>query len=427
MIQAFHGRSYMIIRFLNYIFGYIIVEVYGEKKERFINLIRGKQIAIWKIRDIENGYRFYMYARDFKQLKDIIRKTRMKIKIKERYGLPFLLFKYRKRKAFALGIITAFIICYGMSLFVWDISVEGNYSYTKYEILDFLKENQVYHGMKKEDADCEEIEKKIRNNYFDITWVSVELKGTRLIVHLKENFDDAGLKEQPLEEYEDGKGYMLVSDKDAVIESIITRTGKPMVKMGQQVSAGDVLIDGKFDIQGDYEEYIRTEYVVADGDVYGQVVYDYNEETEREYINKKYTGEETSYTRLRLNDRSVELGIGSMEYKNYDKIEEENQLSIVGDFYVPFYMDKIVYREYENESLNYTDDELKNIETVKLSYFLENLLKKGIQIKENNVTIEIGEDKAVASGSIITVEKLGVLEPVSENVEENEEIKDNNE
>ena len=90
-------------------------------------------------------------------------------------------------------------------------------------------------------------------------------------------------------------------------------------------------------------------------------------------------------------------------------------------------MDKIVYRAYENASLNYTDDELKNIETVTLSYFLENLLKKGIQIKENNVTIEIGEDKAVASGSIITVEKLGVLEPVSEIVEENEEIKDNNE
>ena len=238
----------MIIRFLNYISGYIIVEVYGEKKERFINLIRAKQIAVWKIKDIENGYKFYMYAGDFKQLKDIIRKTRMKIRIKERYGLPFLLFKYRKRKAFVLGILTAFIICYVMSLFVWDISVEGNYSYTKYEILDFLKENQVFHGMKKENVDCETIEKQIRNNYFDITWVSVELKGTRLIVHLRENFDDAGLKEQPLEEYEEGKGYMLVSDKDAVIESIITRTGKPLVKKGHTVYAGYLLIDFKFDI-----------------------------------------------------------------------------------------------------------------------------------------------------------------------------------
>ena len=45
----------MIVRLLNYIFGYIVAEVYGEKKERFINLIRGRQISIWKITDIENG------------------------------------------------------------------------------------------------------------------------------------------------------------------------------------------------------------------------------------------------------------------------------------------------------------------------------------------------------------------------------------
>lgn len=417
----------MIIRLLNYIFGYIVAEVYGEKKERFINLIRARQISIWKITDIENGYRFNMYAKDFKLLKDIIRKTKMKIRIKERYGLPFLLFKYRKRKAFALGILTAFIICYGMSLFVWDISVEGNYSYTKYEILDFLKENQVYHGMKKEAVDCEEIEKKIRNNYFDITWVSVELKGTRLIVHMRENFDDAGLKEEALAEYEEGKGYMLVSSKDAVIESIITRTGKPMVKKGQQVAAGDVLIDGKFDIQGDYEEYIRTEYVIADGDVYGQVVYSYNDETQREYINKRYTGNEKTYTRLRLNDNSVELGLGGIDYEKYDKIEEERQISIVGDFFVPVYMGKIIYREYENESLKYTDEQLKEIEEIKLSYFLENLSKKGIQIKENNVTIEVGQDKASAYGNIVTIEKIGELRPVTENVEEKEEITEGNE
>lgn len=408
----------MIIRLLNYIFGYIVAEVYGEKKERFINLIRKRQISIWKITDVEDGYRFNMYAKDFKLLKDILRKTGMRIRIKERYGLPFLLFKYRKRKAFALGILTAFVICYGMSLFVWDISVEGNYSYTKYEILNFLKENNIYHGMKKDSVDCEAIEKKIRNNYFDITWVSVELKGTRLIVHMRENFDDAGLKEDVLSEYEDGKGYMLVSNKDATIESIITRTGKPLVKQGQQVSAGDVLIDGKFDIQGDYEEYIRTEYVVADGDVYGQVVYSYNEEINREYINKKYTGKEKTYARLRLNDNSIELGIGGIDYEKYDKIEEERQISISGDFYVPVYMGKIIYREYENESLKYSDEELKELEELKLSYFLENLLKKGIQIKENNVTIEVSQEKAVAYGNIVTIEKIGELKPVPENAEE---------
>ena len=49
---------------------------------------------------------------------------------------------------------------------------------------------------------------------------------------------------------------------------------------------------------------------------------------------------------------------------------------------------------------------------------MENLLKKGIQIEENNVTIEVGQEKAVAYGNIITIEKIGELKPVPENEQE---------
>lgn len=413
----------MIIRLLNYIFGYVYIEAYGEKKERFINLCRKRQVSIWKVRDVTDGYGFYMYAKDFKLLKEITKKARIRVKIKERYGLPFFLFRYRKRKAFLLGIITAFVIVYIMSLFIWDISVDGNYTYTKYEIIRFLKENNVYHGMKKSEVDCETIEKLVRNNYFDITWVSVELMGTRIVVHIRENFDDTGNEEETggNEDTADEGGYMIVSDKDAVIESIITRTGVPLVKAGDTITAGTVLIDGKYDITGDYDEYIRTEYVRADGDVYGYVTYQYMEEVEREYTLREYTGEEYSYDRIRVHDKAADFHIGGIKYEKYDKIETERQLSIAADFYVPVYISKITCREYVTSRVKYSDDELYQIADGKFSVFLENLSKKGMQIMENNVKIEITTDGVRASGEIKVIEKLGTLKPVIKEDTHNEE------
>ncbi|MFQ9934412.1 MAG: sporulation protein YqfD [Lachnospiraceae bacterium] len=413
----------MIIRLLNYIFGYVYIEAAGEKKERFINLCIKRQVPVWKVKYTESGCSFYMYAKDFKLLKEIKRKTGIKIKIKERYGLPFFLFKYRKRKAFLFGIITAFVIVYIMSLFIWDISVDGNYTYTKYELIQFLKDNNVYHGMKKSDADCEEIEKLVRNNYFDITWVSVELTGTRLIVHVRENFDDTGETEgnQAEEIYKEDTGYMLISEKEAVIESIITRTGTPMVKAGDTVTEGTVLIDGKYDIVGDYDEYIRTEYVRADGDVYGYVIYEYSDNIDREYILREYTGNQRSYRRIRVNDSAADFCIRGIEYENYDKIETEEQLSIVGDFYIPIYIGKIICREYIAKKVEYSDEELYSAAEKRLSVFLENLSEKGIQIIENNVKIEINANEASASGQIKVIEKLGTLKEMPREEITNEE------
>lgn len=402
----------MIIWLLNYILGYVYVEIYGDKKERFINLCSRRQVPIWKVRDIKDGYGFYIYAREFKLLKEVAGKTKIKVRIKERYGLPFFLFKYRKRKAFFLGVITALLIVYIMSLFVWDISVEGNYSYTKYQIIDFLEENNIVHGMRKSKVDCEAIEKLVRNNYFDITWVSVEMTGTRIIVHLRENFDDVGGSQEDHSHIGEGIGYMLVADKSCIIESIITRTGVPMVKSGDIVEAGSVIIDGKYNIVGDYDELIRTEYVRADGDVYGYVTYPYNEEIKREYTLRTYTGEEKTYKKIRINNNQIDFGIFGIDFEEYDKIESEEQVSLSGDFYIPLYFSTVICREYVTSQVNYTDEELQAMAEKKISVYLENLSKKGIQIIENNVKIEIGVNSVMLAGEIRVLEKIGVLQPV---------------
>ena len=71
------------------------------------------------------------------------------MEILERHGLPFFLYRNRSRKMFPAGILLCAVFLYVMSLFIWNIHIEGNYSRTTDVILDYLETEQVVHGMRK--------------------------------------------------------------------------------------------------------------------------------------------------------------------------------------------------------------------------------------------------------------------------------------
>ena len=77
--------------------GIVTVQIEGFFTERFINLCKINNINIWDVRNIVKGVvRFKIRIRDFKKLRKIARKTKCKVKIKEKRRLYFKLFKYRK-------------------------------------------------------------------------------------------------------------------------------------------------------------------------------------------------------------------------------------------------------------------------------------------------------------------------------------------
>ena len=90
-------------------------------------------------------------------------------------------------------------LLYVLSLFIWNIHVEGNYSLSDEVILDYLSSEGILHGMAKRDVHGEEIEAKLREHFQEITWTSAEVKGTRLIIHVQEN-EDVTFEEIPGEE-----------------------------------------------------------------------------------------------------------------------------------------------------------------------------------------------------------------------------------
>ena len=81
------------------------------------------------------------------------------------------------------------------------------------------------------------MEKSIRKNFDDISWVCVEVKGTNLIIHIKENYiTEISVKED--------KPYDLVAECDCTIVSALVRRGKLNVNPKEKVKKGQVLITG---------------------------------------------------------------------------------------------------------------------------------------------------------------------------------------
>ncbi len=387
----------MLRKLLNWFRGYLTIRLSGIAPERFINLCCNKKIFIWDLQQIDNEYQFHIIAGEYKKLKPIAKKTGIVPKIKQKKGFPFLFHRYRRRIGFFAGIIICIALVYIMSLFIWDISIQGGSKYTPEAMLKFLKENSVYSGIKKDRVDCQEIEETIRLTYNDIGWVSAEIKGTRLIIKITETNMPAPARKAMAPSH-------MAATKDAIVDKIITRAGTPLVKEGDVIKKGDILVSGILTIKGDFDEILRLQPVVADADIMCRSYYDYSEQFSMDYVDRLYTGDTKKGYYIQLFGKKLFLYNPSISFDKYDIIVNENVFHVTNTFYLPFRSGTIKTREYMEENKTYTSEEAADIAAARLNRYLGRLQEQGVVITANNVKITIKNNKCIAKGRIQVIE-----------------------
>ena len=87
-------------KLLRHIRGYLCIKVSGYKVERFINLCGNHNILLWNIRECSETYYMNIGLKSFWLIRPIVKKSGVKVVVSERYGLPFYLYKSRKRNVF---------------------------------------------------------------------------------------------------------------------------------------------------------------------------------------------------------------------------------------------------------------------------------------------------------------------------------------
>lgn len=410
-----------MIQVIRYLKGYLSIKVWGFSTERFMNLCGNHNIFLWEIENHGDYYTMCISLKGFFQLKSITRKTGTRVAITRRYGLPFLFVRMKKRKIFIAGLAGSFLFWIWTMGHIWSIHITGNFYVTQDVFMDFLKENQIQAGMKKKEIDIEALEKAVRNEYNIVTWTSVQLDGTRLIIQIKENDVPAGQKEkQP----DTGEGYDLVAEKDGRVISIITRSGVPLVAAGAEVKKGDVLVEGAVPIFNEDATVKRYEYCLADADIILESSCSVTEEIKEKYEEKKYTGRQKNRICFMLGETEIMLPLLGKKYEQYDILEEKEQLVLFENYKLPVIYGKVSVREYEKYEKIYTKEEIKIQFQEKIQKLMQTLEEKGVQIIEKNVTINKAKGTWKMNAVFTVTEKTGVLQKTQRFLPENEEMQE---
>lgn len=381
---------------MKYHFVEICINSYDIKR-----LLKFNELEYREIKISNNEATFLINKKYLARLTEKCEKYNIEIKNVSEIGNINKIKKIKYIKIFGISLASFLLIVVILSMFIWNITIDGNVMHTSNELYNFIRKQNVYVGEYKGKIDCDEIEKKIRNKYSDITWVCAEIKGTNLIIHVNENYNRT-IKEQ------ENSPYNIIANCDAQIDSIITRAGVGNVKKGDKVKKGDLLISGEVDTYNEFEEIIAKKYVKADGEIYAKVKYEFNKKYKIKEKVKKY-GKKYSYFNVSFGDMAILNGEG----KNKDIVIEKNKLHFLKNYYLPVTFTKITNIPFKYVEVKRNKTQIKTLIDNDFTYYLMTLEQKGYKILEKNVKMEIAGDKYIGKGQVTVVQPFGSLEELS--------------
>ncbi|NLW16218.1 MAG: sporulation protein YqfD [Firmicutes bacterium] len=242
--------------------GYLSIRFEGPRVERFINLCLQEGIPVWDVYTTRQGVVVGKTSiAGFKQMRPVARKSRVRVRIIKRRGLPFLLDRLWKRTAFACGALLFIISLYVLGSFVWFVEVRGNEEVPTATVLQAAAELGLRPGVYRGKLVPNQLARSLVIKLPELSWVGIELKGSYAVIEVVE---------KKIVTPETKTIGHVVAAKDGVIKKIVATAGKAMVKAGDTVERGQILISGAFEV----DEGVEMTYVHADGIIEAIICYD---------------------------------------------------------------------------------------------------------------------------------------------------------
>ena len=255
-------------------------------------------------------------------------------------------------------------------------------------------------GTLKSKIKTDEIINKIRLDKKEISWIGMEIKGTNAVINVVE------AKNKP-EMINDEDYCSIVAKKDAQVVKISARNGSAVVNEGDIVTKGDTLIAGWME-----GAYTGTRYVHASGEVKAKVWYKEKEKIPLMQTKTERTGNEETRYKIKFNNFQINLYKTLSNFKKYDTIENEKNIKIFSDFYLPIVIKKIVNYEITETQITYGIEEAKQIGEDILSTRIESYIENPDNILQKYVNSYANEDYIEVEVIYEVLENIGVEEKI---------------
>lgn len=244
------------------------------------------------------------------------------------------------------GIIAAVVVIVASLIvsrfFVFSVSVTGASPALSSEIIALLKAEGIEGLTLKSGIDLQNVEKIVENGSGDVAFAEAYIDGVKLVVNVREQLPE------PIAEEEKGKLY---ASSDAIVTRVEISGGTAVVKAGDTVRKGDVLIEDYIVVGDPLDPDHKEIETAAKGDVYGRVWY-----TERLLIPTsrevtERTGESYCSTALYLGDRLLIPARENHGFKEYERTVETKRINGA----LPFTL--VTYSYYETRKQTAVTDE----------------------------------------------------------------------
>lgn len=322
------------------------ISVHTADARLILDLLVTRNIPFHRQKNEGDVFSLFLYAPHYKEYVRLRGKRRYRNETRERIGFLHLTERYRKRKGIAIGFCLAVLLLVLSSLFVWDITVEGDDRIPEKRILEALEERGLQLGTFIPSFDTETAEQMLILDVDGLSFVSIQRKGTVVRVEVREREKDTELLDTQTPSN-------MIATADGQIEALRITGGVAAVKLGETVKKGDLLVSGIIDSAA-----LGYRLVRARGEVLARTTLTYQVEIPYETTEKVYTGRFFSQKSVKIFSKTIKLfRKDSICVSSCDKIESERRIYLFGLIKLPVFITETQYAEYELVSKRLTQKE----------------------------------------------------------------------
>lgn len=362
--------------------GKISMEVIVPSIERFLNVLWQENIELFSVkRKSITTLRIEVSYEQYEEVVAIVEKMRGKVKVINKSGVIYVIKKIINKKSLIAGAFIFVGIIYYLSTYVWSVEITTENNLSPFEVRRNLEKLGVKAGMKKNDIDVYDLERRLETVNDEILWLRIRIEGSTLKVLVKEKVNPPELSDKQ----QIGN---IIAERGGEIKRIFVTSGTAMVAPGDIVNKNDLLIQGVRGIDENIHE------VPAKGVVIANTFYEMSSEVQ-------ITGEEFLRTKKEDSDIYIELfgakiylkkAINNFEY--YDKIEDKSKL-----------IDIVKYYEKEKMKINIEEKDAVEVTCNKLQNALQKKLSNEAKIVDKDVTASRIDDGKILVKAIFVVEQ----------------------
>lgn len=346
--------------------GALRVRVESEFPERVVNLCGAHGISFSDLRrEGASALSFTILSAERERLERILAPLKASVTVERTGGVPFFLRRFRRRYALLAGLAAAALLLLANSFFIWDFSVSGNETVPTEKILRVLEQQGLRRGSFAYSFRPRDVCNRALMELPELAWLTVNVSGCRASVLVRERVAKPSLAD-------DRTPTNVVAGKDALLTEVSAYGGKALVRRGETVAAGQLLISGAVETEGVERPSVPSRLLAGRGEVWGRTWYEFSVKIPLQYEEKCPTGEEKHGYALLFGTKRLKFG--RKESSNLsaqcDRIRTVQKWTLPFGAALPLAWEETTLRPYETRAAVRSREEAEAIGAEQLTSYL---------------------------------------------------------